>query len=72
MFVLCFACTRVFMCVCAYVRSCMCAQCVCVCVCVCVPQKVHVLCFADAYLSVVNCVGSIVLVLGTLVTHNTP
>ena len=78
----------VFMCACARVRSrvCVCVvcsvHCVCVCVCVCVcmcvcvcsPQTMDVLCFADAYqlLFVVNCVGSIVLVLSTLVTHDTP
>ena len=86
MFILCIAYTRakcVFMCACARVRSrvcvccvqcAVCTVCVCVCVCVCSPQTMDVLCFADAYqlLFVVNCVGSIVLVLSTLVTHDTP
>ena len=74
-------CTCVLTCVCVCVCVCVCARvcavcmCVaCVCVCMCLPQTLHVLRFADAYqlLFVVNCVGSIVLVLSTLVTHNIP
>ena len=83
MSILCIAYTHakcVFMCACARVHSrvCVCVvcsvHCVCACVCMCLPQTMDVLCFADAYqlLFVVNCVGSIVLVLSTLVTHNIP
>ena len=80
----CQVCVHVCVCTCALTCVCVCCVqcalcvcecvCVCMCVCVCSPQTMDVLCFADAYqlLFVVNCVGSIVLVLSTLVIHDTP